>query len=84
MESQTKLWIFIEIIATVSLVCGVALNSYNIYPANLYVNIVGNFFWLLLGINWKKWSLIIIEIITLAIYFSGLFKYVYNNDCFFC
>jgi hypothetical protein len=84
MESQTKLWTFIEIVATISLICGVALNSYNIYPANLYVNIFGNFFWLLLGISWKKWSLIIIEIITLAIYFSGLFKYVYNNDCFFC
>lgn len=71
-----RLELIIEIIATVTLVAGVALNSYNMYPLNLYVNIVANVFWFMLGLQWKKWSLIVIQIIVLGIYISGLGKYL--------
>jgi len=75
MESQTKLWTFIEILATGTLIIGVALTSWNIYPANIYMSVVGNFLWLLMGWYWKKWSLIIIEAFILVIYACGMIKY---------
>jgi hypothetical protein len=69
------LWTFIEILATGTLIIGVALTSWNIYPANIYMSVVGNFLWLLMGWYWKKWSLIIIEAFILVIYACGMIKY---------
>ena len=75
MVSQTRLWTFIEVLATGTLIIGVALTSWNIYPANIYMSVVGNFLWLLMGWYWKKWSLIIIEAFILVIYACGMIKY---------
>ena len=75
MVLQTKLWTFIEWSATLTLIAGVALTSYNIYPANVYISFVGNLLWLLMGWYWRKWSLIIIEAVILVIYTGGMIKY---------
>lgn len=75
MESQTKLWTFIEWGATLTLIAGVMLTSYNIYPENIYMSFIGNLLWLLMGWYWKKWSLIIIEAVILLIYIGGMVKY---------
>ena len=71
-----RIELIVEIIATITLIAGVALNSYNIYPMNLYVNIVANIFWFFLGMQWKKWSLITIQVVVLVLYGSGLIKYL--------
>ena len=54
MESQTKLWTFTEWAATITLILGVALTSWNVYPANIYMSTVGNFLWLLMAFHWKS------------------------------
>ena len=64
----------IEWIATVVLIAGVALTALNIYPLNVYVSIAGNFFWLVVALMWRKWSLITIQSVVLVIYFLGLFS----------
>lgn len=74
MESQTKSWIFTEWVATVTLIIAVALNSWNIYPYNVYISAIGNFLWLLLALHWKKWSLIIIQIFIFLLYVAGVVK----------
>ena len=74
----------VEISATIFLIAGVSLNSYNIYPLNLYVNIVANILWFALGIIWEKWSLIIIQIVVLGLYFAGAFRYMVEKGCFMC
>jgi hypothetical protein len=81
MESQTKswistrtFWIAIEVLATVVLIVGVALNSWNVYPLNLYVNIAGNLLWFLLAIHWRKISLFIIQFVVLGLYIAGAAK----------
>ena len=76
MASQTRLWIFIEIIATLTLIIGVALTSWNVYPINIYINVVGNFLWFILAIKWNKWSLIIIQTFVLLLYFGGMIKLI--------
>ena len=74
MESQTRLWIFIEWAATVTLMLGVALTSFNIYPANIYMSILGNFLWFLMALHWKKLSLTVIQSVILVIYIGGVIK----------
>lgn len=74
MESQTKWWIFIEWAATITLILGVALTSWNIYPANIYMSALGNFLWLLMALHWKKWSLITIQVFIILIYAGGIVK----------
>ena len=57
---------------TALLIVGVALTSFNIYPANLWVCLVGNIGWLYLGYIWRKWSLLIVQLIISAIYIVGI------------
>jgi hypothetical protein len=74
MASQTRLWTFIEWAATITLIIGVALTSWNVYPANIYMSALGNFLWLLMALHWKKWSLITIQVFILLIYAAGVVK----------
>lgn len=74
MESQTKWWTFIEWAATITLILGVALTSWNIYPANIYMSAVGNLLWLLMALHWKKWSLITIQVFIILLYAGGIVK----------
>lgn len=76
MVSQTKLWIFIEWAATITLIIGVALTSWNVYPANIYMSALGNFLWLLMALHWKKWSLITIQVFIILIYAAGVIKVI--------
>jgi len=74
MESQTKWWTFTEWAATITLILGVALTSWNIYPANIYMSALGNFLWLLMALHWKKWSLITIQVFIILLYAGGIVK----------
>jgi hypothetical protein len=61
-----------EWLCTATLIAGVALTSFNIYPLNLWVSLVGNLGWLMLGWMWKKWSLFIVELVISTIYIVGI------------
>ena len=76
MESQTRLWIFTEWAATITLIIGVALTSFNIYPANIYMSALGNFLWLLMALHWKKLSLITIQAFIMLLYIGGMIKLI--------
>ena len=76
MVSQTRLWIFIEWAATITLIVAVGLTSWNVYPANIYMSALGNFLWLLMALHWKKWSLITIQVFILLIYAAGVVKVI--------
>ena len=76
MESQTRLWIFTEWAATITLIIGVALTSFNIYPANIYMSALGNFLWLLMALHWKKLSLITIQAFIMLLYICGMIKLI--------
>lgn len=73
-QNKIKIWIIIEWIATITLILGVALTSWNIYPANIYMSALGNFLWLLIGFYWRKFSLIVIQFVIMFIYIGGIIK----------
>ena len=62
---------------TITLIVGVALTSFNIFPLNLWVSMIGNIGWLYLGYIWRKWSLFIVQLVITAIYFIGLLNLYY-------
>ena len=66
-----KTW---EWLATSVLILGVALTAWNVYPLNIWVSFVGNAMWVVLGIMWRKWSLITIQIVVSIIYIAGIWS----------
>ena len=62
---------------TIILIVGVALTSFNIFPLNLWVSMIGNIGWLYLGYIWRKWSLFVVQLVITAIYFIGLLNLYY-------
>jgi hypothetical protein len=68
-----------EWISTFVLLLGVFLTSINYFPLNIYISLIGNIMWFVLGIHWKKWSLIIIQIIISLIYIFGIIKNLIFN-----
>ena len=62
----------IKWISTFILLTGVALTTYNVYPMNVYVSLVGNLGWLYVGFMWREWSLITVQTVIVMIYTSGL------------
>ena len=59
---------------TITLIIGVALTSFNIFPLNLWISMVGNIGWLYLGYVWRKWSLFVVQLIITLIYVIGIFN----------
>jgi hypothetical protein len=66
---------WLEWIATVAFLCSVALTSINYYPGYLYLSLLTNLLWLIVGIIWRKWSLIVVEAIVCVMYTVGIIKY---------
>jgi len=58
--------------STVVLLIGVYLTAINVYPLNVYISLIGNFGWLVVAIIWRKWSLLTVQLIVVALYFYGV------------
>jgi len=65
---------YFEWVCTVVLIAGVVLTSFNIYPLNIWVLLIGNIGWVALGWIWRKWSLIILQTLITIIYIAGVIK----------
>jgi hypothetical protein len=65
-----------EWLATAILMYGVYLSAINDFPMNVYVSLIGNVMWFVLGVMWKKWSLIAVQVLITVIYSYGLYKYL--------
>jgi hypothetical protein len=63
---------FFEWVSTFVLLAGAALTSLNIYPTNVYLSMAGNMGWLVVALMWKRWSLIVIQLVISVIYIGGL------------
>ena len=61
--------------STALLLVGVALTSFNIFPLNLWVCLAANLGWAIVGLIWRKWSLIIVQIVITIIYVAGIYKH---------
>mgnify|MGYP003130288143 FL=1 len=71
---KTKDW-YIKWAASIVLIVGIILTSNNIYPLNLYFDIVGLTGWFIVGMIWNDRALIVINVVSLAILTNGLVTY---------
>ena len=71
---KTKDW-YIKWGASLVLIVGIILTSNNIYPLNLYFDIVGLTGWFIVGMIWNDRALIVINVVSLAILANGLVTY---------
>ena len=65
---------WLEWTATAVLIASVALTSFNVYPLNVYVGLLGNLGWLAVAFLWKKWSLLVVQVVITVLYLSGVVK----------
>ena len=63
--------------STALLLVGVALTAFNVFPLNLWVCLAANVGWTVMGIIWKKWSLLIVQAVVSAIYIFGMVTYYF-------
>jgi hypothetical protein len=60
--------------ATALLLLGVALTSFNVFPINLWISLVGNLLWLIIAVIWRKASLLVVQLVIVALYIAGIYK----------
>jgi hypothetical protein len=62
----------LEWTSTAVLLVGVYLTAVNIYPINVYISLIGNFGWLIVAIIWRKWSLLVVQLVISGLYLYGM------------
>ena len=65
----------LEWTSTFVILTGVLLTNLDIQPHNLIISLIGCIGWFILSILWKKYSLLIIQIILIIFYSIGIIIY---------
>lgn len=71
--------LLIKWLGTVLCLTGIALTSYNIYPLNIVLSLVGSALWTLAGFLQRDPPLILVEAVAVLIYLSGMVSYFYRE-----
>jgi hypothetical protein len=61
---------------TILCLSGIALTSFNIYPLNILLSLVGSFLWTVAGYKQKDKPLFLVEFIAVVFYISGILNYI--------
>jgi hypothetical protein len=65
----------IKWLGTILCLCGIFLTSFNIYPLNIVLSIIGSTLWTAAGIIQRDIPLFIVEAVAVAFYLAGLINY---------
>lgn len=61
---------------TVLCLIGIALTSFNIYPANIFFGMIGSGLWTLAGVLQNDAPLVLVEAVATLLYFFGVVVYI--------
>ena len=61
---------------TILCLSGIALTSFNTYPLNILLSLVGSFLWTVAGYKQKDKPLFLVEFIAVLFYISGILNYI--------
>ena len=59
---------------------GAATTALNLYPFNMYFQFTGITGWLIVGIMWNDWALIVVNIVGSLILLTGIIHYHFYTD----
>jgi hypothetical protein len=71
-----KLLVAIKWLGTILCLIGIALTSFNIYPLNIVLSLIGSFLWTVAGFLQKDPPLILVEAVAVGLYFVGIITYL--------
>jgi hypothetical protein len=71
--------LLIKWLGTALCLTGIALTSYNVYPLNIVLSLVGSALWTLAGFLQRDPPLILVEAVAVLIYLSGMASYFYKE-----
>lgn len=57
---------------TILCLAGIGLTSFNIYPLNIYLSLVGSFLWAVAGLLQRDMPLFLVEAVAVAFYLAGV------------
>jgi hypothetical protein len=63
---------------TVLCLIGIALTSFNIYPANIVFGLIGSGLWTIAGLLQKDAPLVLVEAVATVLYLFGVILYIIN------
>jgi hypothetical protein len=55
---------------------GIALTSFNIYPANIVFGLIGSGLWTYAGLQQNDAPLVLVEAVATVLYFIGIIVYI--------
>ena len=67
---------YIKWFASIGLIIGAAVTALDMYPYNMYFQFIGITGWLIVGIMWKDWALIVVNSIGSLILLAGIIHYL--------
>ena len=68
--------ILIKWLGTTLCLVGIALTSFNIYPANIVFGFIGSGLWTYAGIVQKDTPLVLVEAVATVLYLVGILTYI--------
>lgn len=70
--------ILMKWLGTTLCLIGIALTSFNIYPANIFFGMIGSGMWTLAGVLQNDAPLVLVEAVATVIYLFGIILYIFN------
>ena len=61
---------------TILCLIGIGLTSFNIYPLNIILSLVGSLLWTVAGVMQKDKPLFLVEFVAVLFYLSGIVNYI--------
>lgn len=71
---------YIKWFSSIVLIFGAITTASNMYPYNMYFQFVGLSGWMTVGILWKDWSLIVVNVVGVLIMLVGIINYHFFTD----
>ena len=68
--------LLIKWLGTILCLLGIALTSFNIYPLNIFLSLVGSALWTLAGFLQQDKPLFLVEFVAVIIYFMGVITWL--------
>ena len=75
-KKQVKMLI-IKWLGTILCLSGIALTSFNIYPINILLSLIGSVLWTLAGWIQKDTPLFLVEVVAVIFYLAGVIALFY-------
>ena len=66
----------IKWLGTILCLCGIFLTSFNIYPLNIVLSLIGSTLWTVAGIIQRDAPLFLVEAVAVLFYMAGMINYI--------